>query len=189
YVRCYERSFNGCYACGQIKNGQLTLSINHDHDHDPKLELYAIFQEELYNATISRPYRSPRLIYDHYSPSHYEASRIYTWAKMQSLMDIWKRRDRAHPYPPIPSVLQLSFSTLEAPDNSFLTIFYDLNFVKSVSTSTLLMDGTFKCTPKKPKIYQLFTILVLTNDKLPAKNRDTVPPMGDRIIFIRISEI
>ncbi|XP_074106876.1 uncharacterized protein LOC141532433 isoform X2 [Cotesia typhae] len=186
YVRCYERSSKGCYACGKIKNGQLTLSVNHDHDNDPKLELYAVFQEELYNATISRPYRSPRLIYDHYSPSHYEASRIYTWAKMQPLMDIWKRRDRSHPYPPIPRDLQhyvtllglpqynhltvypqgqLSFSTLEVPDNSFLTIFYDLNFVRSISTSTLLMDGTFRSTPKEPKVYQLFTILVLTNDK------------------------
>ncbi|XP_044596022.1 uncharacterized protein LOC123273011 [Cotesia glomerata] len=186
YVRCYERSSQGCYACGQIKNGRLTLTVNHEHENDPKLILYAVFQEELYNATISRPYRSFRSIYDHFCQSHYEAARIYTWAKMQPLMDVWRRRNRPVKYPPIPRDLQhyvilldmqqyhhltvypqgqLSFSTLQAPDNSFLTIFYDLNFVSLILTSTLLMDGTFRSTPKKPKVYQLFTIIALTNDK------------------------
>lgn len=105
---------------------------------------------------------------------------------MQPVMDSWRRQSRP-PRPPIPlnlyeyanflrmpqwnNLLQypqghLSVSTLEAIDGSFVTIMFNSDFVASITTTTLFMDATFKITPRKPKVYQVFTILALVENKV-----------------------
>ncbi|XP_074097715.1 uncharacterized protein LOC141526577 isoform X2 [Cotesia typhae] len=185
YIRCYERRSKACHARGKMQNGIPVLSTGHNHDKNPLLQNYCIFQDALFTAATARPYRSLRTIYDHFSVRHHEAAVQFTWAKMQPLMESWRRRERPR-HPPIPTNLQqfadflnmpqwasllsypqgqLSISTLATPDGSFLTVLYDLNFVQSVTgITTLFMDGTFKITPKKPNIFQVFTILGLIND-------------------------
>ncbi|XP_057326909.1 uncharacterized protein LOC130668578 [Microplitis mediator] len=185
YLRCCERRSLRCDAHGKFQNGQIFLTTNHNHEGEPKLELYYNFQKALYYASISQPYQSLRLIYDNLSVIHYEAAIKYTWAKMQPMMTSWRRSNRL-PHPPIPNDLlhyvtllrmpqwdhllrysqgHLSVSALHAPDGGIIIIFFDLNFLASIITTTLFMDATFKMTPKKPKVYQFFTIMALINNK------------------------
>ncbi|XP_008551962.1 uncharacterized protein LOC103574323 [Microplitis demolitor] len=186
YIRCYDRDSKACYACGKIWNNRPQLSVEHNHESNPKLGLYYTFQEDLYNETIKRPYRSIRLIYDHLCLTNHEAAVEYTWVNMQPVMNNWRRLNRPL-LPRKPQSLQdyamllsmpqyshlthysqgqLSVSTESSADNSLVTVLYDLNFVMSVTTSTLFMDATFKITPKQPKVYQVFTILAQINNKV-----------------------
>lgn len=117
---------------------------------------------------------------------NHEAAVEYTWVNMQPVMNNWRRLNRPL-LPRKPQSLQdyamllsmpqyshlthysqgqLSVSTESSADNSLVTVLYDLNFVMSVTTSTLFMDATFKITPKQPKVYQVFTILAQINNKV-----------------------
>ncbi|KAH0537665.1 hypothetical protein KQX54_000802 [Cotesia glomerata] len=63
---------------GKLVNNQPVLSKGHNHEADPKLHLYVTFQHALFEATVSRPFRSFRLIYDQLSVVHYEAAVKFT---------------------------------------------------------------------------------------------------------------
>ncbi|XP_044575625.1 uncharacterized protein LOC123259326 [Cotesia glomerata] len=184
YIRCFERYAYSCDAHGKLVNNQPVLSKGHNHEADPKLHLYVTFQHALFEATVSRPFRSFRLIYDQLSVVHYEAAVKFTWAKMKPVMENWRRREQPR-RPPTPQNLQefsnllsmpqwshfltyphgqLKVVTLTSTDDSFLTIICNGDFLKSVNTSMLFMDATFKITPRKPNIYQVFTVLGLIDD-------------------------
>ncbi|XP_074114222.1 uncharacterized protein LOC141537252 isoform X3 [Cotesia typhae] len=166
-------------------NGTPILTRTHNHANNPLLEKFSTFQKSLYDATMIRPYRSIRALYDHISVQQHEAAVEFTWAKMQPLMERWRRRDRPR-HPPIPNNLeqyanylnmpewaqllkysqgQLTASTQTMSNGKLLTILYNSDFLRTVvNVKTLFMDATFKITPKKPKTYQVFTILGLIND-------------------------
>ncbi|CAD6204225.1 GSCOCG00012678001-RA-CDS [Cotesia congregata] len=185
YIRCFERNSYSCGAHGKFVNNKPQLTEGHNHEADPKLHLYNSFQQDLFKATLARPFQSFRLIYDHLSILHYEAAVKYTWAKMKPLMESWRRRNQPR-NPPTPHNLQqysellsmpewshlltypqgqLRATTLRASDGSLLTMLCNSDFLRLVDSSMLFMDATFRITSRKPKVYQVFTILGLINDR------------------------
>ncbi|XP_044593096.1 uncharacterized protein LOC123270971 [Cotesia glomerata] len=184
YLRCYDRNGGGCPAIGKIVNGEPLLTINHNHDRNPLLCGQNDFQKALYKATINRPFQSMRLIYDHLSQLHSVAATSLTWVKMQPAMQRWRSKVRPqHPansrdlmeyaeqlqLPQWQHLIrynngELNVHTIPVTDGSFVTVISDVNFLGLLNPTTFFMDATFKITPRKPKVYQVFSIMGLVDD-------------------------
>ncbi|XP_057329789.1 uncharacterized protein LOC130670404 [Microplitis mediator] len=59
---------------------------------------------------------------------------------------------------------ELSVQTIPVADGSFVSVIGSVNFLGLLNPTRLFMDATFKITPKKPQIYQFFTIMGLIDD-------------------------
>ncbi|XP_065206490.1 uncharacterized protein LOC135835915 [Planococcus citri] len=180
YLDCIRKN-HGCHATGRtslLMNGPLIHSYNtggtqHNHEPNEKLHQVQTFQRTLLQRSENeRTTPLKRIFYDECSHIDTDTISYAPYTKVFKGM----QGTRAKTFPPCPDDLIELAALLQFDDdlgktiegnNFYLDILEDkVLLLLSPDTKDLLnneeailtMDGTFKSTPKKPKIFQLFTI-------------------------------
>ncbi|XP_044584378.1 uncharacterized protein LOC123264915 isoform X2 [Cotesia glomerata] len=175
YIQCIAKNREQCPAHGEIRNERIIWRKNHNHNPNVMDDIIRQMKKELHEAT-ELSLQDLRSIYNQIVLSHPDAAAFVTFRSIERSMMRWRQAVR----PPIPISLEnyaeilndpkwnhlteyptgrLNVSTVIGRDSSVATVIGDPQFLQTIVAEEFYIDATYKVCPRKPKFYQLFTIM------------------------------